>query len=65
VNAALILVPDRDVRVLSVHSACKNFAGLIVVCLFLGGFETASAPALLIIMGMWYKRTKHPLRVGI
>ncbi|RFU34509.1 hypothetical protein B7463_g1801, partial [Scytalidium lignicola] len=40
-------------------------AGLIVVRLFLGTFEAASAPCLILITGMWYKRAEQPLRVGI
>lgn len=48
-----------------VHSACKNFGGLIVVRLLLGCFEAASAPCLILITGMWYKRAEQPLRVSI
>ncbi|OAP57655.1 hypothetical protein AYL99_08393 [Fonsecaea erecta] len=50
---------------LAVHSACSNFGGLIVVRLLLGMFESASAPCLILITGMWYKRSEQPLRVAI
>lgn len=48
-----------------VHCACKSFAGLAVVRLLLGAFEAAVAPCLVIITGMWYKRTEQPLRIAI
>ncbi|OAG39523.1 hypothetical protein AYO21_06167 [Fonsecaea monophora] len=50
---------------LAVHSACHNFGGLIVVRLLLGVFEASSAPCLILITGMWYKRAEQPLRVAI
>ncbi|KIW72454.1 hypothetical protein PV04_00645 [Phialophora macrospora] len=49
---------------LAVHSSCHNFGGLIVVRLLLGMFEAASAPCLILITGMWYKREEQPLRVA-
>ncbi|KAI1626348.1 major facilitator superfamily domain-containing protein [Exophiala viscosa] len=50
---------------LAIHSACNSFGGLIVVRLLLGVFESASAPCLILITGMWYKRAEQPLRVAI
>ncbi|EXJ64983.1 hypothetical protein A1O7_01322 [Cladophialophora yegresii CBS 114405] len=51
--------------ILAVHSSCHNFSGLIVVRLLLGVFEASSAPCLILITGMWYKREEQPLRVAI
>ena len=48
-----------------VHSACTNFGGLITVRLLLGCFEAASAPSLILITGMWYKRKEQPIRIAI
>ena len=56
---------SQELMPLAVHSACKNFGGLIVVRLLLGVFEAASAPALILITGMWYKRSEQPLRIAI
>jgi len=40
------------------NCACKSFASLVVVRVLLGCFESAVAPALILISGMWYKVNK-------
>ncbi|MCJ1259839.1 hypothetical protein MMC24_007678 [Lignoscripta atroalba] len=45
-------------------AACKNFASLITVRVLLGCFESAVAPALIILTSMWYKQNELPPRVG-
>lgn len=47
------------------NCACKSFPALVAVRVLLGCFESAVAPALLIITGMWYKKSEQPLRCGI
>jgi len=42
------------------NSACKNFGSLIAVRVLLGCFESAVAPALILITGMWYKKSEQP-----
>jgi MFS family permease len=49
---------------LIVHCVCKNFAGLVTVRLLLGVFEACVTPCLLLVVGMWYKRSEQPLRCG-
>jgi len=49
----------------TVTSACHNFAGLVVTRLLLGCFESAVAPSLILITGMWYKKHEQPPRVGL
>ncbi|KAF2720228.1 allantoate permease [Polychaeton citri CBS 116435] len=46
-------------------SATRNFGGLVTVRLLLGVFESAVAPALILISSMWYKRSEQPLRIGL
>ena len=48
----------------TVNSACKNFGSLIAVRVLLGVFESAVAPALILITGMWYKRDEQPVVRG-
>lgn len=49
----------------TMHCVCKSFGGLVTVRLLLGMFEAAVAPCLLLITGMWYKRSEQPIRIGI
>lgn len=49
----------------TMHCVCKSFGGLVAVRLLLGMFEAAVAPCLLIVTGMWYKRSEQPMRIGI
>lgn len=46
-------------------SACKSYATLVVTRVILGCLESATAPALILITAMWYKREEQPPRVGI
>lgn len=46
-------------------SAAKNFGGLVSLRVLLGVFESAVAPALILISSMWFKRHEQPLRIGI
>lgn len=45
-------------------STAKNWAGLVTLRVLLGCFESAIAPALILITTMWYKRTEQPPRMG-
>jgi len=47
-----------------VTSAAKNWGGLVATRVLLGCFESAVAPSLILITGMWYKRHEQPPRVG-
>ncbi|GKT48940.1 putative transporter [Colletotrichum spaethianum] len=44
---------------LSLHAACNNFTGLIIVRGFLGGFEAVCQPAFVLLTSMWYKREEQ------
>lgn len=46
------------------HAACKNFAGLFVVRIFLGICEGSITAGFMIISSMFYTRTEQTLRVG-
>ena len=50
--------------VLCCHAACKNFAGLFVVRLFLGICEGSITAGFLIVSSMFYTRKEHTARVG-
>lgn len=43
---------------------CKSFVSLVAVRVLLGVFESAVAPSLILISGMWYKKTEQPSRIG-
>ncbi|KAF7125849.1 hypothetical protein CNMCM5793_002142 [Aspergillus hiratsukae] len=43
----------------------KGFPGLLVLRILLGCFESAIAPALILITSMWYKKNEQPKRMGI
>jgi sugar phosphate permease len=45
--------------------ACKNYASLVAVRVLLGCFESAVAPSLILVTGMWYKKNEQPTRIGI
>ncbi|GME46979.1 allantoin permease [Neofusicoccum parvum] len=51
--------------VVAATSACSTYAGLIVTRVLLGVFESAIAPSLILITGMWYKKKEQPPRMGI
>ncbi|PWY82753.1 MFS general substrate transporter [Aspergillus eucalypticola CBS 122712] len=48
--------------ILIVTAACNNVAGLLIERFFLSAAESAIAPGLSVIVAMWYKRSKQPLR---
>jgi MFS family permease len=47
------------------HGAASNFAGLMVLRVFLGVFESTISPGLSLVTGLWYKRSEHAARHGI
>jgi sugar phosphate permease len=51
--------------IVAVTSAAKNWGGLVATRVLLGCFESAVAPSLILITGMWYKRNEQPPRVGL
>ncbi|OJD39878.1 allantoate permease [Diplodia corticola] len=47
-------------------AACKTYGALVATRVLLGVFESAVAPALILVTGMWYKkRVEQPWRVGL
>lgn len=46
-------------------STAKNWAALVTLRVLLGCFESAVAPALILITTMWYKRAEQPPRMGL
>ncbi|KAK1992340.1 major facilitator superfamily transporter [Colletotrichum falcatum] len=44
---------------LSLHAACHNFTGLVIVRGFLGAFEAVCQPAFVLLTSMWYKREEQ------
>ncbi|EHY61256.1 hypothetical protein HRR83_008955 [Exophiala dermatitidis] len=40
-------------------SVCKNFAGLVTLRAFLGGFEAVCQPSFTVLSAMWYKREEQ------
>lgn len=46
-------------------AAPQNFAGIIAVRAFLGFAEGAVGPAFITITSIWYRKSEHPLRVGM
>ncbi|KAI9826986.1 MAG: hypothetical protein M1819_007080 [Sarea resinae] len=49
----------------TMNCVCKNFASLVAVRALLGVFESAIAPALILVTSMWYKKKEQPPRVGL
>ncbi|KAJ6110629.1 hypothetical protein N7486_002864 [Penicillium sp. IBT 16267x] len=49
----------------TLNCTATNFAGLMTLRVLLGCFESAIAPALILITSMWYKRPEQPRRFGI
>lgn len=47
------------------NCACKNYASLVALRVLLGCFESAVAPSLILVTGMWYKKSEQPTRIGI
>ncbi|KAI1773655.1 allantoate permease [Hypoxylon cercidicola] len=50
--------------VVALNSAAKNWAALATLRVLLGCFESAIAPALILVTSMWYKKSEQPARVG-
>ncbi|KAI2609164.1 allantoate permease [Hypoxylon sp. NC1633] len=50
--------------IVTLNSAAKNWAALATLRVLLGCFESAVAPALILVTSMWYKRSEQPARVG-
>lgn len=44
---------------LSLHAACHNFVGLVIVRGFLGAFEAVCQPSFVLLTSMWYKREEQ------
>lgn len=44
----------------TLNCVCKSFGSLIAVRVLLGCFESAVAPALILVTTMWYKRHEQP-----
>ena len=49
----------------ALNCACSNFGGLVTVRVLLGCFESAVAPALILITSMWYKKPEQVFRTGL
>ncbi|KAJ6171923.1 hypothetical protein N7470_000990 [Penicillium chermesinum] len=49
----------------TLNCSAQNFGGLMTLRVLLGCFESAIAPALILITSMWYKRDEQPTRMGI
>lgn len=49
---------------LCLMSVCHNFAGLATVRFFLGIFEAAVLPCMLLLNPMWYRKEEQPLRTA-
>ncbi|KAH7031454.1 major facilitator superfamily domain-containing protein [Microdochium trichocladiopsis] len=49
---------------LCLMAVCHNFAGLATIRFFLGVFEAALLPCMLVINAMWYRREEQPLRTA-
>ena len=49
----------------TVTSACNNYGSLVALRVMLGCFESAVAPALILITTMWYKRSEQVPRTGL
>lgn len=46
-------------------STAKNWAALVTLRVLLGCFESAVAPALILLTTMWYKKSEQPPRMGL
>lgn len=48
----------------TITSSARNWAALASLRFFLGAFEAAVAPALILITSMWYKKSEQPVRMS-
>lgn len=46
-------------------AGCRSYAALVATRALLGVLESAVAPALILVTGMWYRRGEQPARVGL
>ncbi|KAF3319090.1 hypothetical protein TWF173_003543 [Orbilia oligospora] len=46
-------------------AACHDFTGLLIVRIFLGAFEAAIAPCLILITSMWYTKSEQVPRMSL
>lgn len=51
--------------IVALNCTAHNFAGLVVLRVLLGVFESAVAPALILITSMWYKKSEQVPRMGL
>ncbi|GJN81749.1 hypothetical protein PLIIFM63780_005284 [Purpureocillium lilacinum] len=51
--------------VVAANAGARNYATLVALRVLLGCFVAVVAPALILVTGMWYKRSEQPLRMGI
>lgn len=49
---------------LCLMAVCHNFAGLATVRFFLGVFEAAVLPCMILVNSAWYRREEQPLRTA-
>ena len=49
----------------TLFSTAKNWAGIVTLRVLLGCFESAIAPALILLTTMWYKKAEQPPRMGL
>lgn len=47
------------------NAAVSNYASVIALRVLLGVMEASVAPSLIVITGMWYRRSETPVRLGI
>ena len=50
--------------ILALHAACNSYAGLSIVRVLLGVFESCVAPILVLIISMWYRKSEQGKRVS-
>lgn len=46
-------------------AVCHSFAGLATIRFFLGTFEAAVLPCMMIVNSKWYRRDEQPLRTAL
>lgn len=50
--------------VMMLSATCFNAGSLLANRFFLGFLESTIGPGLTVLVGMWYKRSEQPLRMG-
>ncbi|KAG8878927.1 hypothetical protein FRB98_005910 [Tulasnella sp. 332] len=51
--------------ILTLHAACKNYAGIVCVRFFLGVLEAGITPGFILLTGRFYRRQEQVTRTGI